>query len=84
MADGRGPGRITKSGVAFGATMAILIVVSLWLFIAKPWWFPPLSSIHGAEIDAGFHSGSDRHRYRIRRHPGDAWVLCGALRRSRQ
>jgi len=54
MADGKGPGRITTSGLAFGALMAILIVVSLWLFIAKPWWFPTLSSIHGAEIDGVF------------------------------
>jgi len=54
MADGRGPGRITKSGVAFAVTMAILIVVSLWMFVAKPWWFPTLSSVHGAEIDAVF------------------------------
>jgi cytochrome c oxidase subunit 2 len=54
MADGKGPGRITKSGLAFGALMAILIVISLWLFIAQPWWFPSLSSVHGAEIDSVF------------------------------
>jgi len=54
MADGKGPGRITTSGLAFGALMAILIVVSLWLFMAKPWWFPTLASVHGAEIDAVF------------------------------
>jgi cytochrome c oxidase subunit 2 len=54
MADGKGPGRITKSGLAFGALMAILIIVSLWLFMAKPWWFPELSSVHGADIDAVF------------------------------
>jgi cytochrome c oxidase subunit 2 len=54
MADGRGPGRITKSGVAFGVLMLILIIISLWLFIAKPWWFPTLASVHGAEIDSVF------------------------------
>ena len=54
MADGKGPGRITTSGLAFGALMAILIVVSLWLFVAKPWWFPTLASVHGAEIDGVF------------------------------
>ena len=54
MADGKGPGRITTSGLAFGALMAILIVISLWLFIAQPWWFPTLSSVHGAEIDSVF------------------------------
>jgi len=54
MADGKGPGRITKSGLAFAATMAILIVISLWLFMAQPWWFPTLASIHGADIDRVF------------------------------
>src|SRR5262245_43719464 len=54
MADGKGPGRITKSGVAFGALLAILIIISLWMFIAKPWWFPTLASVHGAEIDSVF------------------------------
>src|SRR5688572_15709014 len=54
MADGKGPGRITKSGLAFGALMAILILISLWMFIAKPWWFPTLASVHGAEIDSVF------------------------------
>ena len=54
MADGKGPGRITSSGLAFGALMAILIVVSLWLFVGKPWWFPTLASVHGAEIDGVF------------------------------
>jgi heme/copper-type cytochrome/quinol oxidase subunit 2 len=54
MADGKGPGRITTSGLVFGALMAILIIVSLWLFIAKPWWFPTLASVHGAEIDGVF------------------------------
>jgi len=56
MADGRGPGRITSSGLLFGALMAILIVVSLWLFIAKPWWFPTLASVHGAEVDSVFNA----------------------------
>jgi cytochrome c oxidase subunit II len=56
MADGKGPGRITTSGLAFGALMAILIVISLWLFVAQPWWFPTLSSIHGAEIDGVFNA----------------------------
>ena len=54
MADGNGPGRITKSGLGFAALMAILIVISIWLFMAKPWWFPTLASVHGAEIDMVF------------------------------
>ena len=54
MADGNGPGRVTPSGIAFGALMAVLIIVSLWLFIAQPWWFPTLASIHGAEVDSVF------------------------------
>ena len=56
MADGNGPGRITTSGLAFGALMAILIVISLWLFVAQPWWFPTLASVHGAEIDSVFNA----------------------------
>ena len=54
MADGKGPGRITRSGLAFGALMAVLILITLWLFMAKPWWFPTLASVHGAEIDSVF------------------------------
>jgi cytochrome c oxidase subunit II len=54
MADGKGPGRITRSGLAFGALMAILIIVSIWFFVAKPWWFPELASVHGADIDSVF------------------------------
>ena len=38
------------------ALMAILIIISLWLFIAKPWWFPTLASVHGAEIDSVFNA----------------------------
>jgi cytochrome c oxidase subunit 2 len=56
MAEGRGPGRITSSGVAMGVLLAILIIVSLWLFIAKPFWFPQLTSVHGAEIDGVFRA----------------------------
>src|SRR5215217_7620888 len=54
MADGNGQGRLTVSGVAFAALLIVLIVVSLWLFIAKPYWFPPNASEHGAEIDYVF------------------------------
>ena len=54
MADGKGPGRITKSGLGFAALMAVLIVITLWLFMAKPWWFPTLASVHGAEMDSVF------------------------------
>ena len=54
MADGNGPGRLTVSGIAFGVLLLILIVVSLWLFIAKPYWFPALVSEHGADIDSVF------------------------------
>src|SRR5215467_14576314 len=54
MADGSGPGRITLNGIAFAVLMLILIVVSLWLFIARPWWFPDLASVRGADIDSVF------------------------------
>ncbi|MBI4471998.1 MAG: cytochrome c oxidase subunit II [Acidobacteria bacterium] len=51
MADGTGPGRVTTSGVTLAALLFILIIISLWLFIAQPFWFPSLASVHGADID---------------------------------
>src|SRR5262245_29016227 len=54
MADGNGPGRITISGLLFGLLMLVLIVSSLYFFIGKPYWFPTLSSVHGAKIDQVF------------------------------
>jgi len=54
MAEGNGPGRITSSGLAFAGLMALLIIITLWLFIAQPWWFPTLASVHGADVDAVF------------------------------
>jgi cytochrome c oxidase subunit II len=54
MAEGNGPGRITSSGLAFAGTLVLLIIFTLWLFIAQPWWFPPLASVHGADMDAVF------------------------------
>ncbi len=54
MADGTGPGRVTSSGVALAALILLLIAISLYLFIAQPYWFPPLASVHGARIDSLF------------------------------
>src|SRR5436190_18214302 len=54
MAEGNGPGRITSSGLAFAGLMALLIIISLWLFMAQPWWFPTLASVHGADVDLVF------------------------------
>src|SRR6516165_3024412 len=54
MADGTGPGRITLSGVVLAALILVLIVISLYLFIAQPYWFPKLASEHGARIDSLF------------------------------
>jgi len=56
MAEENGPGRVTSSGLLFAASMLILIVLSLWLFGAQPWWFPTLASIHGAEFDSVFYA----------------------------
>jgi cytochrome c oxidase subunit 2 len=56
MADGRGNGRVTTSGLAFAVLMLVLIGVSLWMFIAQPWWFPPLISEHGKSIDSVFNA----------------------------
>jgi cytochrome c oxidase subunit II len=54
MADGSGPGRITLSGVVLAALILILIVSSLYFFIAQPYWFPTLASEHGRRIDSLF------------------------------
>src|ERR1700756_3371125 len=54
MADGNGPGRVTLSGVLLAVLILILIVVSLYFFIAQPFWFPALASEHGARIDSLF------------------------------
>jgi cytochrome c oxidase subunit II len=54
MADGSGPGRITLSGVVLAALLLILIVSSLYFFIAQPYWFPTLASEHGRRIDSLF------------------------------
>jgi len=54
MADGTGPGRITLSGVALAGLLVVLIIASLYLFIAQPFWFPTLASEHGGKIDSLF------------------------------
>jgi cytochrome c oxidase subunit 2 len=51
MAEGAGPGRVTSSGVLLAAMIFVLIIASLWMFIAQPYWFPTLASVHGADID---------------------------------
>src|SRR5262249_52999439 len=54
MADGTGPGRVSLSGVVFAALLLILIVASLYFFIAQPFWFPKVASEHGKRIDSLF------------------------------
>jgi cytochrome c oxidase subunit 2 len=54
MADGSGPGRVTLSGVALAVLILVLIIASLYLFIAQPFWFPTLASEHGGRIDSLF------------------------------
>ncbi len=54
MANGTGPGRITVSGVVLAGLILVLIVASLYLFIAQPYWFPSLASEHGGRIDSLF------------------------------
>src|SRR5882672_6799409 len=54
MADGSGPGRFTLSGVVLAGLLLILIVASLYLFIAQPFWFPKVASEHGTKIDSLF------------------------------
>ena len=71
MADGNGPGRITIAGLAFAFMMLVLIVVSLWLFIARPWWFPQLASVRGGDIN--------RYRNCIHRGSGRTRIFRGAV-----
>jgi len=54
MADGTGHGRITLSGVVLAGLLVVLIIASLYLFIAQPFWFPALASEHGGRIDSLF------------------------------
>src|SRR5437667_6994100 len=54
MADGNGPGQVTLSGVLLAGLILVLIVASLYLFIAQPYWFPTLASEHGGKIDSLF------------------------------
>lgn len=54
MADGSGPGRVTLSGIVLAGLILVLIVASLYLFIARPYWFPTLASEHGQSIDSLF------------------------------
>ena len=54
MADGTGPGRMTLSGIVLAGLLLVLIIASLYLFIAQPFWFPKLASEHGQRIDSLF------------------------------
>src|SRR2546422_9921273 len=54
MVDGSGAGRVTLSGIALAGLLLILILASLYLFIAQPYWFPVLASEHGGRIDSLF------------------------------
>src|SRR5437763_10636728 len=54
MADGTGPGRVTPSGVVLAGLLLVLIIASLYFFIAQPFWFPVLASEHGGRIDSLF------------------------------
>src|SRR5215467_3290249 len=54
MADGSGPGRVTLSGTVLAGLILVLIIASLYLFIARPYWFPTLASEHGGRIDSLF------------------------------
>jgi len=56
MADGSGPGRVTLSGVVLAALIFVLIIASLYFFIAQPYWFPKLASEHGGRIDSLFNA----------------------------
>jgi cytochrome c oxidase subunit 2 len=54
MANGTGPGRITLSGVVLAGLLLVLIIVSIYLYIAQPFWFPTVASEHGGSIDSLF------------------------------
>ena len=54
MANGSGTGRVTAPGVAFCGLLFIFIIVAIWLSTADQFWFPTLSSVHGAAVDQVF------------------------------
>ena len=54
MANGSGTGRMTAPGVVFGGLLLVLIVVSIWLFMADQFWFTPVASEHGVAVDRLF------------------------------
>jgi cytochrome c oxidase subunit 2 len=54
MANGTGPGRVTLSGVVLAGLLLVLIIVSIYLYVAAPYWFPTVASEHGASIDSLF------------------------------
>jgi len=47
---------MTLSGILLAVLILILIVASLYFFIAQPYWFPTLASEHGARIDSLFNA----------------------------
>ena len=54
MANDSGTGRVTAPGVVMGGLLFVLILVSIWLFMSDRYWFTPLASIHGADLDRIF------------------------------
>ena len=44
----------TPVAAAFAVVLVALTVITTYLFVAKPWWFPPAITDVGNEIDAQF------------------------------
>src|SRR5207247_9002359 len=76
MADGSGPGRVTLSGVVLAGLLLVLILASLYLFIAQPYWFPKLASEHGARIDGLFMSVLFVRGFAFVSFPGALRCVC--------
>src|ERR1700745_2258117 len=53
----RRSGEQGSAGVAFSLAtfLVIFTIVTVYLFLAKTWWFPPAISQFGTQIDAQFH-----------------------------
>ena len=44
----------TSVALAFAVFLVLMTVVSVYIFMAKIWWFPPAITDFGHEIDAQF------------------------------
>jgi len=51
--DVRGAGKSTE-GIVLAVLLLGVVVLGLWTFLQRDYWFPPLASQHGADLDRLF------------------------------